>query len=196
VNEACVKGTIFKNVVDEINEQLANGRFERADLAHDCKPEDLAHLDREIAIAAWYPVDVYGRLLRGLCERVGNGDPEFLVESGRRSARRVIEMGIYSQLDSHTERWDRRVGRVLVTLSGAFYNFGEWIWQYQTGGGFRIEVRDVGAMPEEVALRAHGFVDVLTTRAAGRPLRVRYQRPHPALIVFEADAPQPDESAA
>jgi len=123
---ACVKGTIFQNVVNEIPEHLRNGARTRAHLERGCKPDDLEFLDQDIAIASWYPVDPYGRLLRVVCDRVGGGRSEFLVDGGRASARRVIEMGVYSQLSERTERWDQRVGRILVTLSGSFYNFRDW----------------------------------------------------------------------
>jgi len=185
---ACVKGTIFQNVVDEINGYLGDGRISRADLERACKPDDLEFLDQDIGIASWYPADTYGRLLRVECDRVGGGRREFLIESGRASARRVIEMGVYSQLSERTERWEVRVGRILVTLAGSFYNFGDWQWISGGDDGFRIEVRDCAALPEEAALRAQGFVELLTCRSAGRPIRVDYERPRPSLIIFSADA--------
>lgn len=185
---ACVKGTIFQNVIHEIHDNLGRGVISPSDLEAGCKPEDLEFLDHDVAIASWYPVDTYGRFLRVLCDRVGGGRREFLVESGRASARRVIEMGVYSQLSDHTERWEHRVGRILVTLSGSFYNFGEWAWIGLDNAAFRIEVRGCAALPEEAALRAWGFVELLTCRAAGRTVRVEYERPQPSLIIFSADS--------
>jgi hypothetical protein len=184
---ACVKGTIFQNVVNEIHQHLQSGALARADLEADCKPHDLDLLDQEIGIASWYPADTYGRFLRSLCDRIGGGRREFLVEGGRESARRVIEMGVYSQLSERTERWEERVGRILVTLSGSFYNFGEWRWQGLGNAGFRIEVRECAALPEEAALRAQGFIEMLACRSAGRHVAVDYERPRPSLIVFSAD---------
>jgi hypothetical protein len=185
---ACVKGTIFQNVVNEINEHLGNGALSRSDLERGCKPDDLEFLEQDIGIASWYPVDVYGRFLRVVCDRVGGGRRDFLIESGRASARRVIEMGVYSQLGEQTERWEQRIGRILITLSGSFYNFGDWQWIGGGDHGFRIEVRDCAALPEEAALRAQGFIELLTCRSAGRRVLVDYERPRPSLIVFTADA--------
>lgn len=182
-----VKGTIFKAVVDELNGYLSDGIIQRDDLVSRCRPEDLAYLDQEIAIASWYPVATYGRYLRFLCDRFGSGRREYLMEGGRRSAQRVIDMGVYSQLDSRTERWGKRIGRVLVTLGGSFYNFGTWSWESsEDGRGFRIEVDGVAAMPEEAAARAHGFVEHLASRAAGSRVRLDFDRPRPALLVFSA----------
>jgi len=186
-----VKGTIFQAVVDEMNGYLSDGIIQRDDLAVRCKPEDLDYLDQEIAIAGWYPIDTYGRYLRFLCDRFGGGRREYLMESGRRSAQRVIDMGVYGQLDERTARWGNRVGRLLVTLGGSFYNFGTWLWEsVEDDKGFRIEVQGVAAMPEEAAARAHGFVEYLTCRAAGCDVRLVYDRPRPSRIIFSAMRPQ------
>ena len=185
-----VKGTIFQAVVDELNGYLSDGIIRREDLAIRFKPEDLDLLDQEIAIATWYPIEAYGRYLRFLCDRFGGGRREYLMEGGRRSAQRVIELGVYGQLDERTERWGNQVGRVLVTLGGSFYNFGTWLWEsFENDAGYRIEVQGVTAMPEEAAVRAHGFVEHLTCRAARRSVRVDYERPRPSRIIFSARLP-------
>jgi hypothetical protein len=100
-----VKGTIFQAAVGELNGYLSDGVIQREDLAARCKPDDLDFLDQEIAIASWYTVDAYGRYLRFLCDRLGGGRRECLMEGGRRSAQRVFDMGVYGQLD------DRAAGR-------------------------------------------------------------------------------------
>jgi hypothetical protein len=179
-----VKGTIFQAVARELNEQLSLGTIRRDDLAESCKPGDLAYLDQEIAIASWYPIDTYGRYLRFLCDRFGAGSAEYLREGGRASARRVVAMGVYDQLDERTASWEPKVGRVLVTLGGSFYNFGRWEWKDLGANAFRIEVSDAAPMPEEAALRAFGFIEFLTERAAGRRVPVEYRRPRPSLVVF------------
>ena len=185
-----VKGTIFQAVVNELNGYLSDGVIQRDELAARCKPDDLAYLDQEIGIASWYPIETYGRYLRFLCNRFGGGRREYLMEGGRQSAQRVIDMGVYGQLDDRTERWGNRVGRILVTLGGSFYNFGSWTWVgMENEEGFRIEVQGVAAMPEEAAARAHGFIERLTSRASGRPVQLEFHRPKPAQLVFSALRP-------
>ena len=185
-----VKGTIFQAVVDELNDYLRHGILQREDLAVRWKPDDLVYLDQEISIASWYPIDIYGRYLRFLCNRFGGGRREYLMEGGRQSARRVIEMGVYGQLDDRTKRWKSKVGRVLVTLGESFYNFGRWTWEgFENDEGFRVEVQDVAAMPEEAAARAHGFVEHLASRAAGCEVQLDYRRPKPSQIIFTAQRP-------
>jgi hypothetical protein len=93
-------------------------------------------------------------------------------------------MGVYDQLDERTASWEPKVGRVLVTLGGSFYNFGRWEWKDLGANAFRIEVSDAAPMPEEAALRAFGFIEFLTERAAGRRVPVEYRRPRPSLVVF------------
>jgi hypothetical protein len=185
-----VKGTIFGAIVDELNGYLSDGVIERKEIATCCKPDDLDYLDHEILIASWYPIATYGRYLRFLCDRFGRGRSEYLVEGGRKSAQRVIDMGVYGQLDGRTEHWGDRVGRVLVTLGGSFYNFGTWSWEgFGDDEGFRIDVDGVAVMPEEAAQRAYGFVQHLTSRAAGREVHLEYSRPLPSRMIFRAKRP-------
>jgi hypothetical protein len=173
-----VKGTLVQNLVGEIKVLLAQGNLDFEGLAKDLEAEDLALLDRDIALSAWYPVAPYGRLLEVFARACGGDRRATLIESGRRSARRVIELGIYSQLDTRTEEsWENRVGRMLVTLSGSFFDFGRWEWQgLQRDGSFSIAVQDAHAMPDPLVLRTGGFIEHLAARAAAAPVSLDLQR--------------------
>jgi hypothetical protein len=184
--EPSVKGSLFKGVWDEVHRHLTQGAITRDMLAQALKPEELETLDREVAIAAWYPIGTYARLLRFLRDTVGDGSDEWLRRSGEESARRMVGLGIYGQLDERSEAWEKRVGKMMVTLAPAIFSFSHWAMEEADGESFRIVITEAGPMPEEVAVRAHGFVHFLAERAAGGPVAVRYERPAPGPIVFRS----------
>jgi hypothetical protein len=178
MQEPSVNGTIFSKLVNELNQLLADGRLDPAAVKRELKPAELDYLDAELGIASWYPADTYCRMLRLYASAAPGNPREYLIESGRNSARRVIALGLYSQLDDRTEaRWEDRVGRVLVTLSGSFFSFGRWEWLglEAEGEGFCIGVRDAGAFSTELILRIQGFVEQLATRAATGAVRVTHE---------------------
>jgi hypothetical protein len=173
-----VKGTLFKNVVDEVLALRESGEISEEELARELKSEDIDFLDREISISPWYPIASYGRLLSLIAKQCASGSHrEHHIEGGRRSAQRVIEMGIYAQLDDRTEgEWGDKVGRILVSLSGSFFNFTRWEWRGMEGDGFSIAVCDARDMPEAVILRTQGFTEHLASRAAQGVVRVALER--------------------
>lgn len=183
-----IKGTIFKPVASELAQMLSDGRISADQLRSHLKPDDEVFLEREIAISNWYPIDVYERLVTLLAAVAGNGRPEFSIEAGRRSAQRVEDLGIYSQIDERTEEsWEDGVGRILVTLAGSFFNFGRWEWLGSEGDHFSIEVTEARPMPPVVLLRTLGFVEFLACRAAGGRVVVRHERsPGGDRILFRA----------
>ena len=185
-----VKGTLFQNASLEILEALENGTVCRADLESQLKPDEIESIEGEIAISTWYPLETYGRMLKLLAGTSSN-PVEWLIESGRRSARRVIEMGVYAQLDDRTKgSWENRIGRILVTLAGSFFSSGKWIWKGMEANAFEIEVLDAVAYSPELSLRTRGFIEVLATRAAGRPIALTHDRsPAGDRIVFRARKP-------
>jgi hypothetical protein len=88
----------------------------------------------------------------------------------------MVDLGVYRQLDERSERWEDRVGRLLVSVAGVLWNFGTWEWLGMDGHGFRIECRGVGGMPRVYALRTQGFVEFLASRAAGGEVRLEMER--------------------
>jgi len=175
--EPSVKGTIFQGVTEELNDMLAVGLTTREALARWLKPEDLDWLDRDIAISSWYPADRYCRLLSAMTRARGGDHRRSVIEGGHASARRVGEMGIYAQLDERTaQTWDDKIGRLLVTLSGAFFSFGSWRWQGLAGAGFTIEITDAAPFSDDLVLRTQGFIEFLACRAAGAEVVLSHER--------------------
>jgi hypothetical protein len=175
--EPCIKGTLFQNLAGELLELIQAGELDEQAVDRALKPDERQLLDADVSIRAWYPIVLYDRMLR-LYKSAAPFDADgFLTRSGRRSAMRVVELGIYSQLDTHTlDSWENRVGRILVTLSGSFFNFGRWEWQGIERHGFSILVRDAAPISDDLALRTGGFIEYLATRAAGGAVALTHQR--------------------
>jgi hypothetical protein len=166
--EPAVKGTLYQNLSSELCVLIQSGRIAQADCERILEPEELQGLDRDVAIGAWYPLDAYERMLNLYVLAAPRDPREFVTQSGRESADRVIELGIYSQLDDRTkESWEHRIGRILLTLSGSFFNFGAWEWSGFQGESFVVTIRHASCMPDLLAWRTAGFVERLGQRAAG-----------------------------
>jgi hypothetical protein len=193
VTVPCAKGTLLKGVVVEAKARLESGDLTQADLDRILKPEDLKHFEDEPLISNWYPIDTYARV----CELLVVGDRlprrEALLELGRRSAQRIVQLGLYSQVDARTEgRWEDRVGRVLVSLFPVFFNFSKWEWIPPSDAKlaqFTIVIREAEAMPETVRLRMQGFVEYLATRACGAPVTLTADFPDRGTIVLKGRRP-------
>ncbi|MBW2401510.1 MAG: hypothetical protein JRG80_20015 [Deltaproteobacteria bacterium] len=159
----------------------------RADFEAQLKPDEIELVEGEIAISSWYSIETYGRMLK-LLGGTSSNPSEWLIESGRRSARRVIDLGIYAQLEDLTEaNWENRIGRILVTLSAGFFSCGRWQWQGMDANSFEIEVLDAHDYSLELVLRTQGFVEMLATRAAGHPVALSHERsPDGGRILYRA----------
>jgi hypothetical protein len=175
--EPSIKGTLFQNLVGELLELVDADRLGDADLAATLKPDERKLLDYDVSFSAWYPVELYNRMLQ-LYAVTAPGDPDaYLIAGGRRSARNLIALGLYSQLDTRTEEsWENRAGRVLVTLAGSLFNFGEWQWKGLARQGFSILVDGASPMGDELVLRTAGFVQLLAERLAGTSVALTHER--------------------
>jgi hypothetical protein len=176
MSEPSIKGSLVQASVEELRERCASGAIDRTELERRLKPEDLELLDGDVLMSAWVPVAGYGRILEALAAAADRSDDAFFIEGGRESARRMVELGVYRQLDERTERWEDRVGRLLVSVAGVLWNFGTWEWLGMDEDGFRMECRGVAGMPRVYALRTQGFVQFLASRAAGQDVTLQMQR--------------------
>ncbi len=182
-----VKGTIFQNACGEILEALQNGAMSRTDFESQLKPDEVELVEGEITISSWYSLEAYGRMLK-LLGGTSPNPTRWLIESGRRSAQRVIDMGIYAQIDNDTAgTWENSVGRILVTLSAGFFSCGRWQWKRGDTDSFEIEILEAEPYSTELVLRTQGFIELLATRAAGHPVTVSHERsPDGGRILYSA----------
>lgn len=181
-----IKATAFQTVVADVERLLDEGRLSRARLEASLEASDLVFLDEKQSPTAWIPIETYDRVVQLLARVEAPGNREaYLVARGERSAERLAALGIYSQLDASAENLGTRIGKMIVTVSGAIYSFGKWHFEVgETEGSFEIRVEDAAAMPEVARLATQGFVQAVAARVARAPRRIISERPRPDLVIL------------
>jgi hypothetical protein len=186
VQAPAIKATAFQSVVDDVQRLLDEGRLSRERLEASLEAADLAILEEKQGPTAWIPIGTYERVVELLARVEARGEREaYLVRRGERSAERLAALGIYSQLDATAENLGTRVGRMIVTVSGAIYSFGSWHFEVgEAYGEFTIRVEEASAMPEAARFATQGFVQAVATRVARTPRRIASERPRADLVLF------------
>lgn len=176
--EPSIKGSALVGVIDDINRLRASGRIDGALLEARLTPADRSLLDEAVQAARWYPIDAYGRLTELLLEVEGGGRLTYLKERGANTARRLIEAGIYQQLDRASGADDvdpstlspeeqgrefTRTVRLTVSLSGSIFNFGRWSVGEDPDhrDRLRILIEDAAAMPDAAIHTIEGFINAI-----------------------------------
>lgn len=169
-----IKGSVFAGVVEAVRKLIDQAELSREQAARWLQPSDLALLDGQISIAAWYDVRIFDRMSELLRDVAGGGSNDYLRELGRASARRLLAAGLYSQFEylqrmtttSSSERRERhdafgRDLRRLTTMSGSIYNFGVWTIEPDAEHELRhvIAVSDAAAFSDVICWRAEGFIN-------------------------------------
>jgi hypothetical protein len=193
-----IKGSVFASVVEDVRKLRARGELSRADAARWLEPGDMALLHEEIVVARWYDIRSYVRMNEILLELEGSGSNEFLRERGRQTARRLLEGGLYAQLEylhrtevakqrgqrARFEAFGRDL-RLLTTLSASILNFSHWASKPDSENEDRyvIEVSDASDFPEVLCWRSDGFVNEMASQH-GQPDLWGWDRPASDRIVF------------
>lgn len=208
-----IKGSIFRGVVEEIRQLRESGRLGEAQLEGGLDETDLELLDQKILDASWYPMESYGRMLDLLCRHVGGGRPAYYAERGAANARRLMDAGMYSQLDL-LERWrkdeegvdpdrdaERLVSayqsklRLVVSLAGSIYNTGRWrvVPDPQHPRRVLIEIDDAGAYTDGMRYAIEGFLnECAKTVRHGIGALYATERPDPATIRIRMNVDLPE----
>lgn len=185
-----IKGALFEPVVADALALLESGRLTETALEDRLPPTDLAFLGSRLSAALWYPIETYARLLELLVSMEGGIQPQhYLRKRGARAAQRLIDAGLYSQLDASVETWGEKTGRIMVTLAPALYNFGRWSSSLLAEGTqLTVEAVDVAPLPEVSRTIAEGFIETIMARAVGSAVQVTSERPTPDRIMFHGRA--------
>jgi len=189
-----IKGSLFQGIVLEVKRLIAEGRINTSDLESFLTAEDQGFLGQAILSGSWYPIATHDRMLKLLAHKqAAGGEPAYWIEGGRQAADQLAALGIYRQFEQRAEGLEDFAGRVLVTLSGAVYNFTGW-----KGCGasadhtrFSIEVSDAAQFPETCRLRAQGFIERAASRAMRTEWCVTSRRVPSDRIVFEGELKSP-----
>lgn len=196
--EPSVKGTVFRGVVEDVRQLVERGRMRAEELESELPARDRAILDDKVLDAAWYPMETYARLMDLLCRREGGGRERYYQQRGARTAERLIEAGLYSQLSflGRFEEDAQSVGapdsraaidgyiarlRRVVSMAGSIYSSGRWIVEVDPDDAQRvvIEIHDAGAYSEGVRHAIEGFLNACA-RAVREELRTLFETDRPA----------------
>ena len=193
-----IKGSVFSVVVEDVCKLVARGGLSVDELTRWLKPQDVDLLEQEIVLSEWYNVAIYTRMNELLRDVEGGGSNEYLRERGRRTARRLLESGLYQQfeylqrteLGKATEQRARfeafgRDLRLLTTLSGSILNFSRWKSKPdpEEAGRYVIEVSEARHMPDVLCWRSDGLINEMATQH-GEPDLWRWERVKDDLVVF------------
>jgi hypothetical protein len=180
-----VKGSLFFIAQADLLGLIERGAISREELEVRLSPEQLDLVDAKVQVALWYPVRAFNAFIRITSEVGDRASPEALAATGRLSAEQLARSGLYPQLAEGAGGGGPRAGRRLVTLASAFYNFMRW--EYIAGkdpGHFTVDVTDAADWCEELRFISEGFIEVVSTRATGRPVRVTSERRTPDHVIF------------
>lgn len=193
-----IKGSVFAGIVEDVRNLVRRGGLDVSLLTRWLKPEDMDFLDEEILVSEWYDIRAYTRMNELLRDVEGAGSNDYLRHRGRLTARRLLESGIYQQLEylHRTElarasdprlRFEAfgRDLRLLNTLSASILNFSRWTSKPdpEQAGRYVIEVSEAEDFPEVLCWRSDGFVNEMATQH-GEPDLWGWERTGRDLIVF------------
>ncbi|MDX1650708.1 MAG: hypothetical protein R3263_12720 [Myxococcota bacterium] len=190
-SEPSVRGSIVRGVVEELLRQREGGAIPPERLAEELEPADLAILADKVLDGGWYPAASYSRLLELLCRSVGRGSRIFYAERGAVNAQRLMDAGLYAQLDllerlpQEIEVTDdapeherlARMGRAfatklehIVSLAGSIYSMGRWsvVSDPDTGERLCIEIVEAEAYTDPMRLAIEGFLNQCVRTVPGR----------------------------
>jgi hypothetical protein len=189
-----IKGTAIAEVVRDVQRLLESGAVDRDDLEIRLEPEDLALLDGKIQPALWYDNRCHQRLTELLRDVEGGGRAEYVVGRGAATAERLLESGLYQQLQlargeeavTDDPAALRRAIRLLLSLSGAMYDFGSWKLRpdEEASNVLSIDVLDAGALTEMNRLTAEGFIRRIAERLQRTKPRVSSERVSRDRVVY------------
>lgn len=208
-----IKGSIFRGVVEEICQLRESGRLGEAQIEGGLDGSDLELLDEKILDASWYPAESYGRMLDLLCRHVGGGRPAYYAERGATNARRLMDAGMYSQLDL-LGRWrrdeegvdpDRDAERLVsayqsklklvVSMAGSIYSTGRWqvVPDPEHPRRVLIEITEADAYTDGMRYALEGFLnECARTVRHGIGALYATERPAPGTIRVRMNVDLPE----
>jgi hypothetical protein len=185
---ASIKGAAFSSAPADVNRLVEEGTLSRADLELRLSAEAIAVLDEKISAASWYPIAIYAELVELLAFAEGGADRnEYWRMRGEKAAERLAESGIYQQLHATRDQWGDAVGKIIMSVQSAIYNFTQWRMETLGDGGFEIHVSDAAELPNAARHATLGFIEYMVKQTAPVPMRVSSTRLSKDRVVFRGE---------
>ena len=196
-----IKGTLFAAVVADLHAAIEAKSVTPEQLERQLEARDLSLLEEKVNPAGWYDIHSYHRIVELLCDAEGGGHEGYWHARGERAARRMVEAGIYQQMDYLGRTLARRASdpagrfaalgkdmRLLMTLHASMLNFGAWkcVVDPDHEDRYRVEIREVRGIPDGIFLAAAGMFNEMSVMAhdPGTSLHWEFRRMSPDLVVI------------
>jgi hypothetical protein len=205
VNEPAIKGTLFSAVVADLNRLVEQGCISPEILESRLGPQDISLMEEKINAAGWYDIHAYHRMVELLCDVEGGGRESYWYERGVRAARRLMEAGIYHQMDylgrtmarneiDPTARFNAfaKDMRLLLSLHASMLNFGDWrcVVDPDRGDRYRVEVRGIAGISDGIFLAAAGMFNGMSEISRSTSTHYwEFERVGPDFAVFRMTRP-------
>ena len=186
MSEASIKGLAIQPIVELAHELLESGRVSREQLEARLQAPDLRLLDEKVEPTLWYPIASAPRIETFVAEVLGRDVAEMMREIGVAAAKRTLSQAATRSLIEGARTHGERMGHIVVGLGKLIVNFGEWRFEGDPFGEFRLDATEVEPFPETTRHATEGFIEVLAKELTGCDVAASSRRPTPSHIVFEA----------
>lgn len=193
-----LKGSLLTELAEDLGKLIADGGISRSLAERRLTPRDRELLGAPIVISAWYDVRFYTRCAELLRDTVGAGRNQHLLERGFAKGRRLMEAGLYQQME-----YVKRIGvqrasspegrcaaygrdlRLMVSLSRSLLNFTRWTVSADPKHADRhlIIVDEAEAYPETLAWGTQGLIESMASIHGHEDLW-RHRRTAPDRVEF------------
>ena len=184
-----IKGVAFQFLVNAIEQDISEGKFDGAAFEAKLAEEDLEILQGEILPGLWYPIESFGRLLSLTFEMEGRPWEEW-AQVGFEAAQKVLGAGAYESTVGAASNRGERSGFALVHLVPLFLNFSSWSFEQDPGDGsiYHVTVEGAQPLPEAVVALVQGVIEYFSVRVRGYRVSVSSERLGRDRIRFRAVA--------
>jgi hypothetical protein len=195
--EPAIKGSGIESLVADIARYLEEKEANPEEIEARLDCDDIALLREKVIASRWYPMEQYERLCGALYELAGGGASveEFQYERGVAAAERLIQSGIYLQLDySNDEKTTSEAllhdVKLRASLIGAMLNCGTAHAEYDPDepGSIRIEIREASGIPDLLACTIAGFIGRCGEHIRGEGMEWRVERIEPDVLRYTRGA--------
>ena len=199
-----IKGRILAAAFEDAQKLVTTGAVKASELSRWLHPEDLEMLERPLAPSDWYDIKAYARVCELLRDVEGEGRDQYLHDRGVRTGERLLEAGLYAQLEYVTrmkigqlkEPIDRyqafgRDLKLLVTISSSILNFSKWTSRPDEEHElrYRIDVSEASEFPEVLGWTSLGFVNCMARAGGGGANVWRWERIDAENLAFRMTRP-------